>query len=178
MCAQLSVSGLHERSKMIVSFIYGFIISLVVFPLVAGWTLGDGFLYRLGLIDFSGCCAIHLVAGFASLFGAIVIKPRLGRYEPLAIKKMVESKEIYLQSEMKSAIQAKVDWIAKDLPFNKNISMQDQVSKVRKLILNADNDNFYSMNSEMAVLIGTIIMWISLCHLYSGFNLNPVNDRY
>ena len=72
--------------------------------MVVGWTLGKGFLYRLGLADFSGCCAIHLVAGFASLFGAIVIKPRIGRFEPLAIKKMIDNKEVYLQSERKHAI--------------------------------------------------------------------------
>jgi Amt family ammonium transporter len=79
-----------------VAFFYGFIISLVVFPLVFAWTLGIGFLYRLGLIDFSGACCIHLVAGFGSLFGAIMIRPRLGRFEPLAVKKMIEAKEIYL----------------------------------------------------------------------------------
>jgi Amt family ammonium transporter len=91
------VAGIHERAKLIVAFIYSFIISVAVFPMVVGWTLGKGFLYRLGLADFSGCCSIHLVAGFASLFGAIIIKPRLGRFEPLAIKKMVDNKEIYLQ---------------------------------------------------------------------------------
>jgi len=62
--------------------------------MVVGWTLGKGFLYRLGLIDFSGCCSIHLVAGFGSLFAAAIIRPRLGRFEPLAIKKL-DDKELY-----------------------------------------------------------------------------------
>ena len=62
------------------SFVYAFIIGIAIFPLVYGWTLGYGFLYRLGLIDISGTCAIHLVAGFASLFGAWQIGPRLGRF--------------------------------------------------------------------------------------------------
>jgi Amt family ammonium transporter len=81
---------------MIVAFVYAIIISLVIFPFTVGWTLGGGFLERLGLVDFSGCVAIHLVAGFASLFGAIVIQARLGRFEPLAIRKGEDKSDIYL----------------------------------------------------------------------------------
>lgn len=81
---------------MIVAFVYAIIVSLAIFPFAVGWTLGKGFLYRLGLVDFSGCVAINLVAGFASLFGALIIKPRLGRFEPLSIKSGHDSKEIYL----------------------------------------------------------------------------------
>lgn len=47
--------------------------------------------------------------------------------------------------------------------------MEKQIEKVRKLIINTDQDNFYTMNSEMCTFIGTIIMWISLCQLYGGF---------
>jgi ammonia channel protein AmtB len=148
-----------------VSFIYAFILSLCVFPLVFGWTLDDGFLTRLGLVDFSGACSIHLVAGFGSLFGAIMIKPRLGRFEPLAVKKMIEAKEIYLQNSRKHNVQNKIDWISKDISFKKDISMEKQVEKARKLILKIDEDTFYSTNSDLLIFIGTIIMWFSLCHL-------------
>ena len=72
------------------------IVSLAVFPLVTGWTLGKGFLYRLGLIDYAGCLSIHLVAGFAAFFGGLIIKQRLGRFEPLAIKRTTNKNEIYL----------------------------------------------------------------------------------
>ena len=81
---------------MIVPMFFSIIVTLAIFPFVLGWTLGEGFMFKLGLIDFSGCAAIHLVAGFSSLFGALVVKPRLGRYVPLAIKKMQGNKEIYL----------------------------------------------------------------------------------
>jgi ammonium transporter, Amt family len=81
---------------MIVAFVYAIIITLAIYPFAVGWTLGDGFLTRLGLIDFSGCVAIHLVAGYSSLFGAVLIKPRLGRFEPLSIRSGNDRKEIYL----------------------------------------------------------------------------------
>jgi len=51
---------------------------------------------KLGLLDFSGCASIHLVAGFCSVFATVAVKPRLGRFEPLAIKKAVGNNEIYL----------------------------------------------------------------------------------
>lgn len=70
--------------------------TILIFPFAVGWTLGEGFLFKLGSIDFSGALTIHLIAGFASLFGAAIIKPRLGRFEPLSIKKNKEGDEIFL----------------------------------------------------------------------------------
>lgn len=77
---------------------YAVLYSVVIFPLVVGWTLGLGFLYRLGLVDYSGCVSIHMAAGFASMFGALVIKQRLGRYDPIIVKKTGDKKEIYLSN--------------------------------------------------------------------------------
>jgi len=34
------------------------------------------------------------------------------------------------------------------------------------------------MNNELANFLGTIIMWFSLCHLYSGYNLTVYRQRY
>lgn len=82
---------------MLVPLCYSVLVCLLVYPFVVGWTLsGDGFMTKLGLVDFSGCASIHLVAGFCSLFASIIAKPRLGRFEPLAIKKTVGKNEIYL----------------------------------------------------------------------------------
>lgn len=94
--AQMATSGINERAKLISAFVYSIIVTLLIFPLVVGWTLGEGFLSRLGLEDISGCMSIHMVAGFASFFGAVVIKQRLGRFEPLAIKRVSDGDEIYL----------------------------------------------------------------------------------
>ena len=74
MTAQLASSGLQERTKIIVAFMFSLIVSLLVYPFVVGWTLGSGFMHTLGLKDFSGCASIHLVAGFASLFAALLVK--------------------------------------------------------------------------------------------------------
>ena len=112
---------------MMISFLYSILISLIVYPFVVGWTLGGGFMKTLGLIDFSGCASIHLVSGFCSLFGAIVIKMRLGRFEPLAIKKTVGDKEVYMYHVQKDYIQRRINQIAKEIPFIKDMSMEQQV---------------------------------------------------
>jgi Amt family ammonium transporter len=96
MTSQLATSGLVERTKMLVPIVFSILTSLIMYPFVVGWTLGDGFMSKLGLVDFSGCASIHLVAGFCSLFASLTVKPRLGRFEPLAIKKTVGNNELYL----------------------------------------------------------------------------------
>ncbi len=176
--AQLSCSGFVERSKMLVPICFSLFLSLVIYPFVVGWTLGGGFMSQLGLVDFSGCASIHLVAGFVSLYTTVVIKPRLGRFEPLAIKKAVGNSELYLSHIQKERIQGKVNQIAKEMPFTRDRSLESQVGKAHRLLRRLDTDNFYSMNSELCSFIGTLLMWFALCHLYSGYNLSVYLQRY
>ena len=42
--AQLAMSGMAERSLQVVSWFYAIIVSLAVFPIVMGWTIGKGFM--------------------------------------------------------------------------------------------------------------------------------------
>ena len=110
---------------MIVAFIFSLVVSLIIYPFVVGWTLGRGFMYKLGLIDFSGCASIHLVAGFCSLFTAIIIKPRAGRYEPLAIKRIIGDKDLILAHIQKEYVQSKMNEIAMEMPINKNQTLDE-----------------------------------------------------
>lgn len=121
---QLATSGLVERTKMLVPLCYSILTTLIVYPFVVGWTLGDGFMSKLGLVDFSGCASIHLVAGFCSLYATLAVKPRLGRFEPLAIKKTVGKNELYLSHLQKEFIQNKINQIAKEMPFTRDKSLE------------------------------------------------------
>ena len=176
--AQLACSGLLERTKMLVPICFSVLITLIIYPFVAGWTLGDGFLGKLGLVDFSGCAAIHLVAGFCSVFASIQAKSRLGRFEPLAIKRSIGNNELYLSHIFKEYTQNKIDQITREMPFTRDKSLEYQVSKARKLLKRLDIDNYYQMNSELCNFMGSIIMWFTLCHLYSGFNMTVYRQRY
>lgn len=76
------VSGaMAERTKFVSYCVYSAVISLVVYPIEAGWIWNSkGWLYQLGFIDYAGSTAIHMVGGIAALIGAIILGPRLGKY--------------------------------------------------------------------------------------------------
>ncbi|MCH5156180.1 MAG: ammonium transporter [Clostridiales bacterium] len=77
------VSGaMAERTRFISYCIYSAMISLVVYPIEAGWVWnGSGWLATNGFVDFAGSAAIHSVGGMAALIGAIFLGPRIGKYE-------------------------------------------------------------------------------------------------
>ena len=76
------VSGaMGERTKFSAYCVYSAIISLVVYPIEAGWVWnGKGWLAQLGCIDFAGSIVIHMVGGISALVGAIILGPRIGKY--------------------------------------------------------------------------------------------------
>lgn len=76
------VSGsMAERTKFVSYCIYSAVISLFVYPVEAGWVWNSqGWLVKLGFHDFAGSAAIHSVGGITALIGAILVGPRLGKY--------------------------------------------------------------------------------------------------
>ncbi|MCD8312358.1 MAG: ammonium transporter [Firmicutes bacterium] len=77
------VSGaMAERTKFASYCIYSAVISLVIYPIEAGWIWnGDnGWLTVMGFHDYAGSCAIHMVGGICALIGAIMLGPRIGKY--------------------------------------------------------------------------------------------------
>ena len=82
------VSGaMAERTKFSGYIIYSIFISVLVYPVFGSWAWGSlfngsGWLEGLGFIDFAGSTVVHSVGGWASLAGAIVLGPRIGKYLP------------------------------------------------------------------------------------------------
>lgn len=76
------VSGaMAERTKFSAYCVYSGVISLVVYPIEAGWVWnGQGWLAQLGCVDFAGSIVIHMVGGISALVGAIILGPRIGKY--------------------------------------------------------------------------------------------------
>ena len=76
------VSGaVAERIKYVSFIIFSFVLTLVIYPIVGHWIWGGGWLSSLGFMDFAGDAAVHSVGGWAALAGALLLGPRIGKYD-------------------------------------------------------------------------------------------------
>ncbi len=67
------------------TFIFHLITGLI-YPVFGSWAWGGlfnggGWLESLGFIDFAGSTVVHSVGGWAALAGALVVGPRVGKYD-------------------------------------------------------------------------------------------------
>lgn len=80
------VSGaMAERTKFIGYLVYSAAICGFIYPIFGSWAWGglyngNGWLEKLGFIDFAGSTVVHSIGGWTSLAGAIVLGPRIGKY--------------------------------------------------------------------------------------------------
>ncbi len=76
------VSGaMAERTKFLSYCIYSAVISAVIYPIEAHWTWGGGFLAQWGFHDYAGSNCIHMVGGICAFIGALMLGPRIGKFE-------------------------------------------------------------------------------------------------
>jgi Amt family ammonium transporter len=88
--ATIPTGSMAERWTFKSFVVYGFFISMFVYPLYANWVWGGGWLSQLGknfglghgTLDFAGSSVVHMTGGVAALAGAIKLGPRLGKYRP------------------------------------------------------------------------------------------------
>jgi len=75
------VSGaMAERTNFSGYLAYSVVITAFIYPVVGHWIWGGGWLAELGIVDFAGSTVVHSVGGWAALAGAIVLGPRIGKY--------------------------------------------------------------------------------------------------
>lgn len=73
----LVVGAVAERIKFTSYILFIVFFSLFVYAPLAHWTWHpDGFLFKMGALDFAGGTVVHISAGMAALAGAIVLKRR------------------------------------------------------------------------------------------------------
>lgn len=76
------VSGaMAERTKFSMYFVYSMLISAFIYPIEGHWSWGGGWLSEMGFHDFAGSTVVHLCGGALALAGAIVLGPRIGKYD-------------------------------------------------------------------------------------------------
>lgn len=87
--ATIPTGTMAERWTFKSFVVYGFFISMFVYPLYANWIWGGGWLSCLGkyfglghgTVDFAGSSVVHMTGGVAALAGGICLGPRLGKYK-------------------------------------------------------------------------------------------------
>lgn len=79
------VSGaVAGRMRFVSYLIYTVVITGLVYPVSGFWKWGGGWLDAMGFYDFAGSLVVHAVGGFAGLAGAMVLGPRIGRFNGIS----------------------------------------------------------------------------------------------
>jgi Amt family ammonium transporter len=74
----LVVGAYAERVKFSGMLLFSLLWLVLVYCPVAHWVWGDGWLQKMGLMDFAGGTVVHLNAGMAALVCAVTLGPRKG----------------------------------------------------------------------------------------------------
>lgn len=73
----LVVGAVAERIRFTSYILFIALFSLLVYAPIAHWTWHpEGFLFKMGVLDFAGGTVVHISAGCAALAGALVLKRR------------------------------------------------------------------------------------------------------
>ncbi len=83
--ATIVSGGVAERIKFSVYLFYSIIVSAIIYPIYGHWVWGGGWLsklpYGIGAVDFAGSGVVHTIGGTITLVGAMMLGPRIGRYD-------------------------------------------------------------------------------------------------
>lgn len=91
------VSGaMAERMKFKAYLVYAAVMAAVFYPLFGHWVWGgafhtdqQGWLAKLGYLDFAGSSVVHQAGGWMALAGIIVLGPRLGKFDAQGLPKQI-----------------------------------------------------------------------------------------
>ncbi len=85
--ATIDSGAVAERAKFSTYLIMSFITSAFIYPVFGHWAWGglfypenQGWLQKLGFLDFAGSSVVHSIGAWVALSGVIIIGPRIGRF--------------------------------------------------------------------------------------------------
>ncbi len=89
LCTSLTIisGAMAERTSFTAYLSSSALVALLIYPIFGHWTWGNlyfadnaAWLADLGFVDFAGSTVVHSVGAWVALAGALVVGPRLGRY--------------------------------------------------------------------------------------------------
>ena len=86
--ATIPTGAMAERLKFSAFVVMSLWVSMIIYPIFGSWVWGGGWLAGLGktlgfghgAVDFAGSSVVHMVGGMVGLAGALVIGPRIGKF--------------------------------------------------------------------------------------------------
>ena len=85
--ATIPTGAMAERWKWSAFVVYSLVIGGFIYPIFGNWAWGGGWLSQLGskdlgngYLDFAGSGVVHAIGGWTALAGAMVLGPRLGKF--------------------------------------------------------------------------------------------------
>lgn len=86
--ATIPTGAMAERWRFLPFMLYGGFVSMILYPIYGNWVWGGGWLSALGrnlglghgAVDFAGSGVVHMVGGVCALAGALVLGPRIGKF--------------------------------------------------------------------------------------------------
>ena len=156
------VSGaVAERVKYISFIIFSFVLTLLIYPIVGHWIWGGGWLADLGFQDFAGDTAVHSVGGWAALAGAMLLGPRIGKYDKNKRPRAIPGHSMSL-----AVIGLFVLWLGW-FGFNPGSTMSFQnPSDVMHILMTTNS------SAIVAVMTSTITAWIFIGKPDLGMTIN------
>lgn len=76
----IAFGGFAERAKLSAYLVFAVLFSVIVYPPIAHWIWGGGWLAEHGKQDFAGSTVVHLTGAMAALAATMILKPRIGKY--------------------------------------------------------------------------------------------------
>ncbi|MFC4306259.1 ammonium transporter [Cohnella boryungensis] len=98
--------GFAERAKLSSYLIFTLFFVSVIYPVVAHWIWGGGWLAADGAQDFAGSTVVHLTGAIGALAATILLKPRIGKFN-----KDGSANEILGHNQVFTALSVLILWV-------------------------------------------------------------------
>lgn len=98
--------GFAERAKLSSYLIFTIMFTALIYPVIAHWIWGGGWLAQDGAQDFAGSTVVHLTGAIAAFAATVLLKPRIGKFN-----KDGTANEILGHNQVFSALAVLLLWI-------------------------------------------------------------------
>ena len=146
----IAFGGFAERAKLSAYLVFAVLFSVIVYPPIAHWIWGGGWLAEHGKQDFAGSTVVHLTGAMAALAATILLKPRIGKYN-----KDGSANNLAGHNQVFTALSVLLLWVGW---FGFNAGSTLSVDK--------GFFGFVAMNTNLAAAAGTIaamiVSWVVL----------------